>query len=65
MRNLLKISLLAVLVGIFASGCEGCGDKAKPAQEETIKAAQDSPVKGKDTSKAAIDTAKKDTSKKK
>jgi len=60
MKNLVKISLLAVCIGIFASGCSGCGDRTKTT-EETAKAAQDSPAK----TKAVIDTVKKDTSKKK
>ena len=29
MKNLLKISLLAVLAGIFAPGCSGCGGRTK------------------------------------
>lgn len=65
MKNLVKIGLLAITIGIFATGCSGCGDHTKATPEETGKTAQDSPKKAIDTTKTKIDTAKKDTSKKK
>jgi hypothetical protein len=64
MKNSLKVGLLAIAIGIFAAGCSGCGDHTKTTPEETGKVAQDSPKKTADTTKAKIDTAKKDTSKK-
>jgi len=64
MKNLVKIGLLALMTSIFAAGCSGCGDRTKPAPEETGKVNPDSPKKTIDTTKAKIDTAKKDTSKK-
>ena len=62
MKNLIKMSIVALTVSIFAAGCSGCGDRTKP--EETGKVINDSPKKAIDTTKAKIDTAKKDTSKK-
>jgi hypothetical protein len=66
MKNLIKMGLMALTVSIFAAGCSGCGDHAKPAVEkiDTGKTGGDSTKKGIDTIKAKIDTAKKDTSKK-
>lgn len=64
MKSLVKIGLLAIMIGIFASGCSGCGDRAKPAPEGTSKVNPDSPRKAIDTMQAKIDSAKKDTSKK-
>jgi hypothetical protein len=64
MKTLVKIGLLAITICIFAAGCSGCGDRTKTTPEETGKVAPDSPKKTIDTTKANIDTAKKDTSKK-
>jgi PBP1b-binding outer membrane lipoprotein LpoB len=64
MKTSLKIGLLAIMISFFAAGCSGCGDRTKPAPEETTKADHDSTKKAIDTTKAKIDTAKKDTSKK-
>ena len=64
MRNSLKTGLLVSMIGIFAAGCSGCGDRPKATPEETGKVAPDSPKKAIDTIKAKIDTTKKDTSKK-
>lgn len=62
MKNSIKIGFIAMMVSIFAAGCSGCGNRTKP--EETGKVGKDSPTKIIDTTKAKIDTAKKDTSKK-
>ena len=69
MKSAVKISLLALCVSVMATGCFGCGDGDKTKQPvekiDTGKTGGDSTHKAKDTTKAAIDTAKKDTSKKK
>ena len=67
MKNLLKIGLMATSVAVFASGCSGCGDRAKPTQEkiDTGNTPGDSSKKTVDSPKVKIDTAKKDTTKKK
>jgi len=68
MKNVFKIGLLALCVGVLATGCFGCGDgdKGKPSTEkiDTGKTGGDSTKKVDGTAKAAIDTTKKDTSKK-
>jgi hypothetical protein len=67
MKNLLKIGLMATSISVFASGCSGCGDRAKPAHEkiDTGKMPPDSSKKTVDSPKVKIDTVKKDTTKKK
>ena len=65
MKNLVKMGLVALTVSMFAAGCSGCGDHAKPVDKiDTNKTTVDSPKKAIDTTKAKIDTTKKDTSKK-
>ncbi|MBS1525139.1 MAG: hypothetical protein JST19_05785 [Bacteroidetes bacterium] len=65
MKNLLKISALAIIVSIAVAGCSGCGDRtnAGTGKIDTGKTAVDSSRKAIDTAKT--DTAKKDTAKKK
>lgn len=63
MKNLLKIGLVTITAGVFTSGCFGCGNRTSSAPEEPAKITLDSPKQKVDTTKA-IDTAKKDTSKK-
>lgn len=69
MKSAVKIGFFALCVGVMATGCFGCGDGDKGKQPvekiDTGKTGGDSAKKVKDTTKAAIDTAKKDTSKKK
>jgi hypothetical protein len=67
MKNVVRTGLFALCVGVLATGCFGCGDgdKGKPSTEkiDTGKTGDDPTKKVKDTTKAAIDTVKKDTSK--
>lgn len=65
MKNLVKISLMAVTVSVLASGCFGCGSHTSSEPEEAAKVVKDSPKQAVDTPRANIDTTKKDTSKKK
>lgn len=68
MKNLVKIGLLALSIGIFVPGCSGCGDKGKTPVEktDTVKAGDDTAKAKPDETKVKVDTtAKKDTSKKK
>lgn len=62
MKNLFKMGLVALTVSIFAAGCSGWGDRNK--SEEPAKIVNDSPNKAIDTTKAKIDTVKRDTGKK-
>ena len=57
MKNSLKAGLLALIVAFSVSACE-------PSKGKVNQTAIGSPQKSIDTSKAAIDTAKKDTVKK-
>lgn len=65
MKNALKIGLLAISIGVIATGCFGCGDGDRGGKLPKIDSDSTTHQKPIDTTaKAGIDTTKKDTTKK-